>query len=106
VRKTTTECQEEAIKFHGSAYASIAAGKEEKIKILSRDLEFAIEKIAFSPADFNKDGKVDNADLELITSLLGVKRGGQNYNFRCDMDRNGAIDTTDLTMFAKYLNMP
>ncbi len=82
------------------------AGKEEKIRILSRDLEFAIEKTAFSPADFNRDGKVDNADLDLITNLLGVIKGDKTYNSRCDMDRNGIIDTTDLAMFAKYLNAP
>lgn len=82
------------------------AGKEEKIKILSTDLEFSIEKTAFSPADFNRDGKVDNTDLDLITSLLGVQKSDKNYNPRCDMDRSGVIDTIDLAMFAKYLNQP
>ena len=77
------------------------SGKLVKTKGFSRGAEVQIRKQAFSPADFDLDGKVDDADLQIIKKSMGSKDGQSEYNWRCDLDFDHTITIDDLAIFTK-----
>ena len=56
-----------------------------------------------STRDFNNDAKVDFADFSVITSYWQVANCQEgNLCEGADLDSDGAVDVTDLIMFADY----
>ena len=41
---------------------------------------------------FNRDGAVDDVDLEIIEGTLGLSDGEQGFNWRCDLNYDKKVD--------------
>ena len=52
----------------------------------------------YAQYDVNQDGKVDNADLTLVSAALGQK---QPTNPRLDIDGSGVVDASDIILVSK-----
>ena len=63
-----------------------------------------IDKEYFAQTDFNKDGRTDNKDREILNNCIGSKRGDSNFNWRCDLNYDSIVDINDLMIFAKYVD--
>jgi len=50
--------------------------------------------------DVNRNGRVDIADLSMVSSRFGARVGGANYLADADLNRDGVIDITDLSICA------
>ncbi len=74
---------------------------EIKAKAFYKRSEISVYREPFVEGDFNKDGKVDEKDLDVIKDKLGAKRGEPNYFWRCDLNYDGVIDMNDFSIFAK-----
>lgn len=75
--------------------------KEKSSNAFYNNASVAIQKKSYSRMDFNRDDYVDGKDLEIISSVVGLKRGDKNYNWRCDLNYDGAVDYNDFAIFAK-----
>ncbi len=76
-------------------------GKETKTKAFYKNGEISILEKAYDPADFNRDGKVDDKDAKILQDCMDAKDGDTNYNWRCDLNYDRVIDVNDYTIFAK-----
>jgi len=52
--------------------------------------------------DVNRDGKIDRADLELITKSAGLKAGDPGFNPDADLNMDGKVDVFDLSICASF----
>jgi len=48
--------------------------------------------------DVNRDGVIDNTDLDLLQAAYGSKPGSPNWNPDCDLDGSGKVDLFDATI--------
>ncbi|KKS03089.1 MAG: Carbohydrate-binding family protein [Candidatus Beckwithbacteria bacterium GW2011_GWC2_47_9] len=48
--------------------------------------------------DFDGDGKVTQADVQLVIAMYGKAVGDSNYNDSYDLNRDGVIDASDVSM--------
>lgn len=76
--------------------------KEVKTKAFYKNSEIAIFKDSYELADVNRDSKVNDDDLKVMMNSLGSTDGEANYNWRCDLNYDKAIDMDDLSIFSKY----
>lgn len=76
-------------------------GKEVKAKAFYKNGEISILNQAFDIADFNRDSKVDDADLKIIMGSLDSKDGDGRYNWRCDLNYDLKVSTDDVAIFSK-----
>ena len=74
---------------------------EKSAKAFYRKGEISIYKTAYSVADFNRDGVVNEKDAAIILGKLGLRRGDDGFFWRCDLNFDDVIDINDLTEFAK-----
>ncbi len=86
------------------SYINEETGEEEYGLAFYKSSSFAVERKYFEPADFNRDGKVDKADMDILKLAMGSKRGEERFNWRCDLDRNGIIDMHDMVLFAQAMD--
>ncbi|NTU61517.1 MAG: hypothetical protein HGA95_04250 [Caldiserica bacterium] len=75
--------------------------KEVKTKSFYVNSEFFVLPKSFSPADFNRDGSVDDNDMEIIVAVLGSVDGDGRYNWRCDLNYDHAVNNEDFAIFAR-----
>ncbi len=54
------------------------------------------------PPDFNNDGISDSADMSLISAHYGSRTGGATYDKRFDLNADGFISASDLTLEGSY----
>lgn len=87
-----------------SVKAKDVFGKETSIKSFFINTELHLLKTGFSQADFNKDGKVDQTDFEIIMSAFGKSDSQQGFNWRCDLNYDLQITIDDLAIFSKLYN--
>lgn len=52
--------------------------------------------------DFNLDGRVDEADLQLFLASFGSQDGDPNYSTQYDFNNDGAVDSTDYQEFLDH----
>jgi len=66
----------------------------------------SITALALTDADANGDGRIGQADVDLITSLLGstVNCGKTQITCHADVDDDFDIDSTDVSIAASYPN--
>ena len=57
----------------------------------------------WSMGDVNKDGYIDNADTSLLNAAYGSHPGDPNWNPDADLDSNGVVGLSDLTMLSSNL---
>jgi len=55
------------------------------------------------PGDVNDDGKVDCADLNIVRSALGKRRGQVGYSAAADVTGDGIVDVRDLAFVSRRL---
>ncbi|MBL8028647.1 MAG: SUMF1/EgtB/PvdO family nonheme iron enzyme [Fibrobacteres bacterium] len=55
--------------------------------------------------DFNGDLKVNLQDVGLVSAKIGLATGGSGWDSRYDLDSNGVIDSLDVAIVVKYLNI-
>ena len=53
--------------------------------------------------DINADGKIDCADISIVKSSFGKKRGQIGYDSRADVNNDGIVDIRDLSLILKKL---
>ncbi len=85
------------------SYINEETMKEEYKFAFYKTTSITIEREFYNPADFNHDGRIDEDDLDILTSSLGSTRGEDRFNWRCDLDFNGIIDMNDMAIFAQAL---
>jgi hypothetical protein len=51
--------------------------------------------------DVNRDGYIDDKDMELLKAAYGSTPGSPNWNPDCDLDGNGRVDYVDIGTFAR-----
>ncbi|NTU61730.1 MAG: hypothetical protein HGA95_05370, partial [Caldiserica bacterium] len=76
-------------------------GKEVKTKAFYKNGEISILNQAYDVADFNRDSKVDDADLKIIMTTLDSTDGDGRYNWRCDLNYDLKITTDDIAIFSR-----
>lgn len=76
-------------------------GKEVKTKAFYKNGEISILNQAYDIADFNRDGKVDDADLKIIMTVMDSVDGDGRYNWRCDLNYDLKVTTDDIAIFSK-----
>lgn len=76
-------------------------GKEVKTKAFYKNGEISILNQAYDVADFNRDSKVDDADLKIIMTTLDSADGDGRYNWRCDLNYDLKITTDDIAIFSR-----
>jgi hypothetical protein len=52
--------------------------------------------------DVNKDGSVDDIDLDLVNKAWGTAEGDPNYNPDADVNNDGVVDTDDAVLVGIY----
>lgn len=52
--------------------------------------------------DFNSDGKIDDADLDILKASLGSTVTYSKFDNRADLNNDGKINVIDLTMFLRF----
>jgi hypothetical protein len=78
-----------------------AKDKANPANVLDRRVsQFLIVGTTFLPADFNRDGRVDGADLVVLALAFGAHRYNDNFNLAADFNGDGIIDGLDLAIFA------
>jgi len=60
---------------------------------------FVLENVT----DVNKDGMVNQTDLQIVTKHLGARQGDALYDLSVDVDRNQVINLMDLTMVGQNI---
>jgi hypothetical protein len=55
------------------------------------------------PGDLNWDGKVDCQDLGIVKASFGKKTGQVGFDSRADLNRDGVVNVSDLSMVARQL---
>jgi hypothetical protein len=53
--------------------------------------------------DLNFDGKVDEADLIMITGAFRSKIGDKDYDQKMDFDNDGVINIKEIAVVARHL---
>lgn len=76
-------------------------GKEVKTKAFYKNGEISILNQAYDVADFNRDSKVDDADLKIIMTAMNSVDGDGRYNWRCDLNYDLKVTTDDIAIFSK-----
>ena len=76
-------------------------GKETKSKGFYKNDEVTILEHKYDPADFNRDDKVNDADLKIIMNSMGSQDTDSNYNWRCDLNFDDYVNFKDLAIFSK-----
>ena len=56
--------------------------------------------LAHIPGDINRDGKVDQADYNLLTAAFGSQPGDANWNSDADLNGDGRINALDFNIIA------
>jgi hypothetical protein len=51
----------------------------------------------------NEDNVIDSADYNIVKAALGLNSSSQNWNDNLDFNRDGRINTLDLTVVARNL---
>jgi hypothetical protein len=51
--------------------------------------------------DFNKDGRVDTSDLDIIREAFGSGKSDEKWNPACDVNNDGKINIVDVAVTAK-----
>lgn len=55
------------------------------------------------PGDVNVDGRVDCADLAIVRNSLGKRNGDPGFIGAADINRDNAVDQTDLDIVIAHL---
>jgi len=55
--------------------------------------------------DVNRDGIIDDVDLNLMKAAFGSKPGDPNWNANCDLDGNGKVDGYDLLEAGRHYGL-
>jgi len=55
--------------------------------------------------DINRDGIIDDQDLNLMRAAFGSMRGDPNWNPDCDLNGDGVIDSTDLGIIGAHYGL-
>jgi hypothetical protein len=50
--------------------------------------------------DVNRDGYIDDADMQLLRKAYGSRPGSPNWNPDCDLNGDGKVDILDVTKAA------
>jgi subtilisin family serine protease len=79
-------------------------GEEMKTKAFVKNNEASIFLKSYDPCDFNRDGKIDDADNGIIRKSLGSKDGDPNYNWRCDLNFDRTVNIEDYAIFCRAYN--
>jgi lysophospholipase L1-like esterase len=75
--------------------------KANPANVLDRPItKFQIVGTTFSPADLNRDGRVDGQDLVILALAFGARRFNTNFNLAADFNGDGSIDGQDLAVLA------
>jgi hypothetical protein len=53
------------------------------------------------PGDINSDGKVDSADLFLLSKAYGSTQDAPNWNSTCDINQDNIVDAADLFILSE-----
>src|SRR3989344_7065888 len=61
------------------------------------------ESLDIAPCDVNSDGMCNVADLNLLNTALGTRRGQKNYHPLADLDADGVINDTDKQILLKLI---
>lgn len=94
------------IDLHISNFKLAVPGSNGKFitkKGFTRNAEIQIMKQAYNPSDFNKDGAVDDKDLQIILKSMRSQDGEPGYNWRCDLNYDRTITIDDLAIFTKSI---
>lgn len=51
--------------------------------------------------DFDGDGSITEADVEVIKSIYGAKEGDEDFNPDADLDGDGLVFASDLAAFIR-----
>ncbi len=60
-------------------------------------------KEAPNPWDLNRDGKVDEQDVQIFEKSFGAQVGDPNFNPQADFNHDGIIDGEDLLILARHI---
>ena len=86
----------------GRSYSFLCVAKDTagNIEIKPAVAETTTQVIA-SPADMNRDGKVNCSDLAIVKASFGKKRGQTGYDSRPDVNSDGIVDVRDLAFVSQ-----
>jgi hypothetical protein len=62
----------------------------------------ALYVASFDYGDFTADRDVDGSDLKLLIDSFGSFSGDPNYNVAADLNKDGAVNTEDLSEFVSH----
>lgn len=75
-------------------------GFERTVYLVIEDKDVDIGSVPMIACDWNKDGKIDDGDMELFKFVISSKAGDPAYLDYVDMNNDGRIDVKDLV----YMN--
>ena len=82
-------------------------GQVDKIKVEFKtvfgNVIFKEIPITFEKEDLNKDGVIDEKDLDYISKYYNIKRGEHNWNDEFDLNNDGIIDIYDYVIISKKI---
>ncbi len=89
--------------YHFDHWILDGAPQEDGNMALTVTMELAHNAIAHytAPADFNSDGRINEADISLIVGAFQSEIDETDYDARMDLDNSGVIDIIDVAMVAK-----
>jgi hypothetical protein len=58
---------------------------------------------AVPTADLNGDGAIDCADLKIVRTSLGTKKGERGFDPHADVNQDGVVNVKDLAFIAQQL---
>lgn len=67
-------------------------------------MEYAEGNYVNAPEDIDKNGIINEADLDLLSSKYNLTKGQAGYDARYDLNNDGIIDLYDLTKVSNKLN--
>jgi len=76
--------------------------EESKKLSLLKALESLREEEIIKMCDLNKDGTVNDPDLEIIEKHYGTKRGDELYRADMDLNKDGKIDIYDVALICRH----
>lgn len=81
-------------------------GFERTVYLVVEDKDVNIGSVPMIACDWNKDGKIDDGDMELFKFVISSKEGDPAYLDYVDMNNDGKIDVKDLVYmnYVKGLN--
>jgi hypothetical protein len=62
-------------------------------------VDIGADEICPVRSDFNKDGKVDMEDADVLFQIWGTVAGTENWRLQCDMNDDLVVDEKDLLIF-------